>query len=181
MRLRKILEQCEREHQETRKEVKLLDQEIQKIGYFSDEKPRGWVPNNGINYKYFKEKLDKQGVIDKLDFEPDNEAVARWLFEFYGIKQEEIPYLIRIKDDTNNKIYGKYLAYDVERSLSSIMTRKNDPEDEHIPGSTFISEEASEKINELKALGHDVSFYDSEIDNKFKEYLNRLREQSNLI
>lgn len=88
------------------------------------------------------------------DFDIGTEAAARWLFESYGINEQDIPNIYVIKDFASDRVLDTY------------------PID--------MRDLAKRKEKELNKQGCNV-YCDIIIPSDFKEYLKRLREKAHLL
>lgn len=102
-------------------------------------------------------ELEDKGRMNSVyGIEPYIEAPARWLWESYGIHDDDIPWEIILTDEDTGKRY-KY---------SGSIKKQRD-----------IGKEMRKKLDKLEKEGHDCD-WESGIPDSFKEYIRRLREKA---
>jgi len=102
--------------------------------------------------KYKKESEQVfQGEMNESNFaEMEEEAATIWLYEVYGVHNNNIPWVNIIEDETTGE------KYTFEK---------------------LLQEKANEKKKELEGQGHEVWMH-SKVPDDFKEYLRRLRDNA---
>lgn len=165
-RLRPILAECLREADEQGEEIIALTN-----AYDAIRKKEG---EDSENARKAKRELES---LSRISFDPKKESIARWLYDAYNISLRDIPYKINVIDKTTGETFMGFLGYYSPRSMEEI---GNEEDLSERIDNFFVSDEAAEKIRELKAMGHAVS-REEKVEDKFKEYLRRTRENAHLI
>ena len=164
--LKTILEKCLNEADEQGEEIIALSDRYDEI--------RAREAEDSEDVKKTKLKLES---LSRISFDPKEESIARWLYGLYNIPIRDVPYEVNVTDKTTGETFNGFLGYYSPRSMEEIKNGEDIPER---IDNLFVSDEAAEKIETLKAMGHEVS-REERVEDKFREYLKRTRESSHLI
>ncbi len=165
VRLREILEECLREADKQGEELLELTEIYEDLR----EKEDG----DSENLRKVQRRLES---LSRISFDPKRESIARWLYELYAIPLRDIPYEVSVTDKTTGETFG-FVGYYSPRSMEEIA---NNEDDADRIDNFFVSDEAAEKMRELKGMGHETSCRE-EAGDAFREHLRRVRENAHLI